>query len=88
MNKTKKAHIIGYKQDILESIELFNIIIDELNEELNNEQLSIDNLSEYPQFESRVSEMEDLLSYIEDIIDKFEKARESLNEALDLIDLI
>lgn len=88
MNKTKKAHIIGYRQDILESIELFNIIIDELNEELNNEQLSIDNLSEYPQFESRVSEMEDLLSYIEDIIDKFEKARESLNEALDLIDLI
>ena len=88
MDKKTKSHILGYKQDIQETIELFKIIINELEDIINKEQISIDNLSDYPQFEDKMIDLECLYDQLTDLRDKFEEGIASMGEADAILDSI
>lgn len=88
MDKKTILHIRGYKQDILESIELFKIILNELDIFIDNEQQSIDNMSEYPQFEDKIINMEYLCDKLMNMKDRFEEGISSLQEAFEIVEEI
>ena len=88
MNKKTAIKIRNYKQDFLNNITLYKDIISDLEEIIEEEQDSIDNMSDYPQFMDKVMDMEEKSEEVINIKENLEEAIESLTEAIDHIEMI